>query len=406
MSKTLLLADDSLTIQRVVDLTFAQEDVRVVSFANGDMAVKWMEGEMPDIVLADVGMPQPDGYALAQHMKRSSRLRDVPVLLLTGAFEPLDDDKARQSACDGVLVKPFEPQHLVSRVAELLARQRQTATERPVEATPASASTSASALAFAPEPELEAEIGQDNYQHQPDDPQPPAASSELSERASLHLVEPAAPPAAHDSFDLESFSTDLAELDTALELVDSAPAQESVDPPLELQWSAPVVTESDAPIESPDETVLEPLASLSPLSSESWDLAAPFKPAPFEPALEPSHEPSFEAPAHPTLAAESYETRAFEVAVSVPPQAPAPQLMPPVSLASAFAALLAAEQAHPGPLNASPGTGMTEAAIEDIVRRVLQRVTDEMVRQVVLDAAERMVKAEIEKIKDTPEDPD
>jgi len=96
MSKTLLLADDSLTIQRVVDLTFAQEDVRVVSFANGDMAVKWMEGEMPDIVLADVGMPQPDGYAVAKHMKQSSRLRDVPVLLLTGAFEPLDDDKARQ----------------------------------------------------------------------------------------------------------------------------------------------------------------------------------------------------------------------------------------------------------------------------------------------------------------------
>src|SRR5580765_509607 len=149
MSKTLLLADDSLTIQRVVDLTFAQEDVRVVSFANGDMAVKWMEGEMPDIVLADVGMPQPDGYAVARHMKKSSRLRDVPVLLLTGAFEPLDDDKARQSACDGVLVKPFEPQHLVSRVVELLARQR-AAVEEPAEATPVSPAEPPSAAAAAP----------------------------------------------------------------------------------------------------------------------------------------------------------------------------------------------------------------------------------------------------------------
>jgi CheY-like chemotaxis protein len=393
MSKTLLLADDSLTIQRVVDLTFAQEDVRVVSFATGDMAVKWMEGEMPDIVLADVGMPQPDGYAVAQHMKRSSRLRDVPVLLLTGAFEPLDDDKARQSACDGVLVKPFEPQHLVSRVAELLARQRQVATERPAEAASASP-VPAPAVATAAEPEQDSDSS--------DAPPPAEVSSEPSERAALHLVEPSA-PAAHEPFDLESFSSDLAELDTALELVDAAPSQESVDPPLDLDWNAPVVTESGAAVESPAETVLEPLLSPSPLSTESWDLARPFEPAP-----EPSPEPSFEAPHQPVAADESYETHAFEAASSNPPPAPGPpaQPMPPVSLASAFAALLAAEQAHPGPLNPSGGPGMTEAAIEDIVRRVLLRVTDDMVRQVVLDAAERMVKAEIDKIKDTPDEQD
>lgn len=393
MSKTLLLADDSLTIQRVVDLTFAQEDVRVVSFATGDMAVKWMEGELPDIVLADVGMPQPDGYAVAQHMKRSSRLRDVPVLLLTGAFEPLDDDKARQSACDGVLVKPFEPQHLVSRVAELLARQRQTAMDRPAEATPAPVAT------LAPAPAPAAEAAEDSYQR--DALPSPAAPSEPAERASLHLVESATPPAEHAQFDLESFSTDLAELDTALELVDSGAAQESLDPPLELEWNAPVATEADAVVDSPAETVLEPLASPSPLSVESWDLAASLESTP-----EPSPEPSFEAPFQPAVADVPHEPSAYEATVSIPP--PASQPMPTVSLASAFAALLAAEQNHPGGANplAAPGMGMTEAAIEDIVRRVLSRVTDEMVRQVVLDAAERMVKAEIDKIKDTPDDQD
>jgi CheY-like chemotaxis protein len=392
MSKTLLLADDSLTIQRVVDLTFAQEDVRVVSFATGDLAVKWMEGELPDIVLADVGMPQPDGYAVAQHMKRSSRLRDVPVLLLTGAFEPLDDDKARQSACDGVLVKPFEPQHLVSRVAELLARQRQTAMERPAEATPAPVAASAPAAEAA-------EPAEDSYQS--DALPPPAAPSEPAERASLHLVESATPPAEHAQFDLESFSTDLAELDTALELVDSGAAQESLDPPLELEWNAPVVTEADAVVDSPAETVLEPLASPSPLSIESWDLAASLESTP-----EPSPEPSFEAPFQPAVADVPHDPSAYDATVSIPP--PPSQPMPTVSLASAFAALLAAEQNHPGGANplAAPGMGMTEAAIEDIVRRVLSRVTDEMVRQVVLDAAERMVKAEIDKIKDTPDDQD
>lgn len=121
MSKTLLLADDSVTIQRVIELTFAHEDVRVVSVSDGRRAVQWLEGEWPDIVLADVDVPEVDGYALAEHVKRSKRLKDVPVLLLAGAFEPIDQDRVHAVGCDGVLVKPFEPQQLVTRVKDLLA---------------------------------------------------------------------------------------------------------------------------------------------------------------------------------------------------------------------------------------------------------------------------------------------
>jgi CheY-like chemotaxis protein len=121
MSKTLLLADDSVTIQRVIELTFAHEDVRVVSVSDGRRAVQWMETEWPDIVLADVEVPELDGYAVCAHVKQSSRLKSVPVLLLAGAFEPIDEARAKSIGCDGVLVKPFEPQQLVSRVKSLLA---------------------------------------------------------------------------------------------------------------------------------------------------------------------------------------------------------------------------------------------------------------------------------------------
>jgi DNA-binding response OmpR family regulator len=122
MTKTLLLADDSVTIQRVIELTFTHEDIRVVSVGDGQRAVQWMESESPDIVLADVDVPEIDGYALAAHMKKSPRLKGVPVLLLAGAFEPVDQRRADQIGCDGVLIKPFEPQQLVTRVRELLAR--------------------------------------------------------------------------------------------------------------------------------------------------------------------------------------------------------------------------------------------------------------------------------------------
>jgi CheY-like chemotaxis protein len=121
MAKTLLLADDSVTIQRVVELTFAHEDVRVVSMSDGQRAVSWLDAEKPDIVLVDVAVPEVDGYSVAAHVKQSPRLKHVPVLLLAGAFEPVDEERSKSIGCDGVVVKPFEPKQLVERVKELLS---------------------------------------------------------------------------------------------------------------------------------------------------------------------------------------------------------------------------------------------------------------------------------------------
>src|SRR5581483_4464583 len=117
---TLLLADDSVTIQRVIELTFADEDVKVVAVSDGDQAIARLDAQPPDIVLADVGMPGKNGYEVAQYVKHTPRLSHIPVVLLTGAFEPVDQARAAEAGCDGVLAKPFEPQLVISRVKELL----------------------------------------------------------------------------------------------------------------------------------------------------------------------------------------------------------------------------------------------------------------------------------------------
>jgi CheY-like chemotaxis protein len=117
---TLLLVDDSVTIQRVIELSFADEHVRVVSVGDGRRALQWMEREVPDIVLVDIGAPEMDGYEVTSHVRHSPRLKHVPVLLLAGVFEPVEDSQAREAGADGVLVKPFEPEQLVSRVRSLL----------------------------------------------------------------------------------------------------------------------------------------------------------------------------------------------------------------------------------------------------------------------------------------------
>ncbi len=122
MPQTLLLADDSVTIQRVIELTFADQGIDVVAVSDGDEAIARLDAAPPDIVLVDVGMPGKTGYEVAAYVKQSPRLSHIPVVLLTGAFEPVDPAKAAGAGCDGVLSKPFEPQQVIGRVKELLAR--------------------------------------------------------------------------------------------------------------------------------------------------------------------------------------------------------------------------------------------------------------------------------------------
>jgi len=122
VSHTLLLVDDSLTIQRVIELTFAEEDVHVAAVSSGEQAIARLKESPPDIVLADVGMPGANGYEVARYIRQDPLLQGIPVVLLSGAFEPVDEQKAKEVGCDGILAKPFEPQLVIAKVRELLGR--------------------------------------------------------------------------------------------------------------------------------------------------------------------------------------------------------------------------------------------------------------------------------------------
>ncbi len=119
--RKLLLADDSPTIQKVISLTFGDEGVDVVAVGDGESALRALEEEPPpDILLADVVMPGPNGYELCEHVKRDGRLRHIPVVLLVGIFEPFNEAEARRVGADTVLTKPFQAlRGLVSKVGSL-----------------------------------------------------------------------------------------------------------------------------------------------------------------------------------------------------------------------------------------------------------------------------------------------
>ena len=316
---TLLLADDSVTIQRVIELTFADEGIRVIAVGDGESAIARINQERPDIVLADVGMPGVDGYQVATHVKRSPAASQVPVLLLTGAFEPIDEDRARETGCDGVLVKPFEPRQLIKTVRELLAGAR------PAELWP-----------------------EDMPRLEPSAPRPvagtpPAALAAPANPAAVLRADEVTPDGAHllsVPYEAEA-DPDLAAALARLEFV-----------------AAPDVPLAANPHESDPAAI--PAAPKGAPSLE-WDLSA--------------------APAAAGAA------RAVTVTANQ-------------SLGNVFSALLAAERKNPAArasIVASPA--LSEAAVEEVVQKVVRRMTDELVRKIVLETAERLIREEIARIK-------
>jgi CheY-like chemotaxis protein len=417
MPHKLLLADDSITIQRVIELTFADEDVQVFAVGDGQKAIASIQSDRPDIVLADVGMPERDGYEVAEFIKSNPQLASIPVLLLTGAFEPIDETRARAAGCDGVLVKPFEPQMVINRVKDLLAGRRagglwggKTAPVPPARETSAT-----------PSPAKEA------------DPEPAAAGAS------------AASASLEDYFDRLDAAFASVEAATEGHSVETAPARSSKAPA-----PADVLSASSSGLAKHDLEGWDPDLTGDPVRPEPTRPAVVLPPAPaapaappirFKPVTPPSPEPPVPAaeavpvskPPNPPVpipfAAPAPTAVPVELAPVVAGAAPAPVLerrepapQPPAlspasvavaasvsagagtqaslpSLAEAFATLLSAEQGRSVSASKVGASSVSDQAIDEIVNRVIARMTDQSVRETVMVVAERLVREEIERIK-------
>jgi len=112
----MLLADDSITIQKVVELVLAEEGFEIKAVNNGEEALAALGTFTPEIVLADIEMPKMNGYQLCDKIKTNPATKNVPVILLSGAFEPIDEELAKHVKADSFVVKPFESQELISKI--------------------------------------------------------------------------------------------------------------------------------------------------------------------------------------------------------------------------------------------------------------------------------------------------
>ena len=138
MRQTILLADDSPTIQRLVNQTFADTRFDIVTVNNGDAAIRKFDEIEPDVVLADIYMPGKNGYEVCAHVRNHATLSATPVILLVGAFDAFDEAIANRAGASAHITKPFEPRALVELVtskAPSTTKARKPAPEdRPVKA--------------------------------------------------------------------------------------------------------------------------------------------------------------------------------------------------------------------------------------------------------------------------------
>lgn len=119
----ILVADDNSNIQKMVGLALKDQGIDVVAVGNGEAAVRKISEIRPDLVLADVFMPVRNGYEVCEYVKKDASLAHIPVILLVGAFDPLDEQEAQRVGADGVLKKPFvPPDPLISMVKAALTR--------------------------------------------------------------------------------------------------------------------------------------------------------------------------------------------------------------------------------------------------------------------------------------------
>ncbi len=449
MAKKILLADDSITIQKVIELTFSDEDFEVVTVGNGRLAIERVQDVRPDLVLCDIIMPEKDGYEVCDFIKRNPALSHVPVLLLTGAFEPFDQERAARVGCDGFLAKPFEPQTLIAKVKDLLSQAgTKTMAARPAPGAPAPAPAAppppvVPAMTVAPppppapvaaapvpmpvpEPQPEPEPEPMDVSFIDDEPfaggafegGPAAAPYEETGAADLYAPVEDMGATAEDLVGVtpEETATLHEEPPAAPMLDDEEPApwsQPTVEVPLEERARAGVSSSEPAVFEEvfDDETAtpLPPSAAAS-LVSEPEPVPATGPEPPWAP---PPYVPEAPAPARARATSASWPPVGFpepeeepepESAVAAEPETRAPEPREVAPRVASFADVTPPAAAEPAPApSVAADVPVPVDMVEKIAQRVVAQISEKVIREiaweVIPDLAESLIKKEIERLK-------
>ena len=369
MSIKVLVADDSITIQKVIGIIFGGGEYSLTVVDNGKSAVEKAREITPDILLIDALMPGMSGYEVAEAVRSTPSLASKPILILTGSFEPFDEEKAKRCGADDFIAKPFESQQIITKVKELLAlgnsRAQQSIQATPPQQTPEllqeEQAFSAPALDI-----LQPTAPADIWSAFTPETEPPVAapSTPVAEAPAGAVNEPNVFAIVNEESDAQLVQTDTAE-ESPLSHTGSqwVPVEENT-----FEFEEELITEPVQTTFADKQTPLQN-ASFGDISFED-DVATPIIPA--------TMEPDFSVPA-PDVADFTATTPEFKTEPSL-------------------VSLPVAETAPPEATTQS--VPLTEEQLRAAITSASKEVIERIVWEIVPDLAEAMIREAIRKIKE------
>jgi CheY-like chemotaxis protein len=449
---TILIADDNSNIQKMAALALKDQGYEVVGVSNGEAAVRKLPDLNPDVVLADVFMPVRNGYELCEFIKNDARFAHIPVVLLVGAFDPIDDHEVKRVRADQILQKPFVPPDplisLVKVMVEKCAHARAAArlapkfdAERTVRLSPEEVAVLTGQAPPPAEAEPAPEIAE--FATRPERIEIKEGEQPLAFGAILEAVPAPEEAKAEEPEAFEASSVASLEIPAAVE--EAAPAEPEVP-----QWGGiEAAPREPAPEEPPIKVEFGPSEALELVTEESAAAAAPsieiapppelatsateFMEAAHEatpPALLAEAAESWEAapPAAPPLDISLEETQEVKPWTPPPPPPPAPELliaappveempvpapveMPaPVEAPVVEAPAPAAAPPVPGAVEAAPAAeaisfavpqavdpAVVDAVVEKVLARLQPQLVEQISREILRPLAEALLRKELEK---------
>lgn len=118
--KKILLVDDEPQLVEMVKMRLEANNYEVILARDGEQALEKARGEKPDLIILDIMLPKLDGYKVCRMLKFDDKYSSIPVIMFTARSQESEKSMGEEVGADAYIIKPFEPQMLLSKIKELL----------------------------------------------------------------------------------------------------------------------------------------------------------------------------------------------------------------------------------------------------------------------------------------------
>ena len=127
----ILIVEDSVTMRKVMEMTFAGEDAELLAVESGELALQQGRDFGPDVAFIDASLPGIDGYEVTRAIKSDPQLAGTAVILMASQHRPLDEARASEVGADAHILKPFDTQEAIDKATESRRARPKPSTKRP-----------------------------------------------------------------------------------------------------------------------------------------------------------------------------------------------------------------------------------------------------------------------------------